>query len=421
LQRLLEHHEALRLRFRRGAAWTQEEVERETHDVVEIMDLSMLSPTRRSEAMRAKADELQRSLDLGVGPLVRVAYFHFGSGQPGRLLAIVHHLVVDPVSWRVLLEDLERVYGACLHGDPLVLPAKTTSFKEWANRLRGYAGSDRARAQLGYWMSASQGPFAEIPVDHPGGENRVGTTREVRVTLTEGETRELLHEVPRAYGTQVDDVLLTALARTLAGWTGGVRFLIDLERHGREPLFDDVDLSRTVGWFTSLFPVALDVPSAWEHGALLLSMKEQLRRIPDKGIGYGILRYLSEDDHLAAGLRELPQPTLSFNYLGQVNDACAGGSFRLMAESAGPNHSERAARARLVDIVAVVMGRRLEVSWMYSEGLHERATIEAVAGSFLRELRGVIAHCLSSLRTGGANGGSPSSTQGLALQGGHQP
>lgn len=396
LDRLLEHHDALRYRFQSETSWTQEEAQRETHDVVEWVDLSSVSPPERSDAVRRRADELQRSLNLEAGPLLRVAYFGFGADQPGRLLAIIHHLVVDPVSWRILLEDLVNAYEALARGEPALLPAKTTPFKEWAKRLREYAASDRARAQIGYWAGIAEGSTAAIPVDHPGGDNRVGAAREVMVALTESETRELLQDVPRAYGTQIDDVLLTALGLALARWTGHERLLVDLERHGREALFDDVDVSRTVGWFASLFPMALDVSPAGAPGELLTSVNERLGRIPDKGIGFGALRYLSEDPRVVAALRGVPQPALSFNYLGQVDNTRPSGPFRLVAESAGPNHSERAVRTRLIDVVAVVMGRRLEIRWVYSEAVHERTTIEGVATSFLTELRGLIAHCVAA-------------------------
>jgi amino acid adenylation domain-containing protein/non-ribosomal peptide synthase protein (TIGR01720 family) len=186
---------------------------------------------------------------------------------------------------------------------------------------------------------------------------------------------------------------LTALSVSLLRWSGGERVLIDLEGHGREDLFEDVDLSRTVGWFTSLFPVALDARQAKEPGAAIKSVKEQLRRIPRKGIGYGILRCLQEGE-VAETLRKAPQAAVSFNYLGQA-DGISSGVFALAKESAGREQSERGERRHLLDVNAVVTGRRLSVTWAYSEDVHERATVEAVAGSFVAELQRLIAHCLS--------------------------
>jgi amino acid adenylation domain-containing protein/non-ribosomal peptide synthase protein (TIGR01720 family) len=395
MERLLTHHDALRLRFRRGpeGVWQQEEAERETHDVVEVVDVSGLSEVERRAAIEAKGNELQGSLNLTEGPLLRVAYFDHGSGADGRLLIAIHHLAIDGVSWRILLEDLQSGYRALSRGEPMMLPPKTTSFKRWAERLREYAGSQALLGQVSHWTELARGPFAAVPVDHPEGRNTAGSMRRVTVSLGAEETRELLQEVPAVYRTQINDLLLTALSLSLSRWAGGERVLIDLEGHGREDLFEDVDLSRTVGWFTSLFPVALDTGQAKEPGAAIKSVKEQLRRIPEKGIGYGILRYLQPAE-VAEALRAVPRAAVSFNYLGQT-DGISSGGFALAKESGGRERSERGERRYLLDVNAIVADGQLLVTWAYSEEVHERATVEAVAGSFVAELRALVAHCLS--------------------------
>jgi amino acid adenylation domain-containing protein/non-ribosomal peptide synthase protein (TIGR01720 family) len=395
MERLLEHHDALRLRFRRGqdGAWQQEEAERETHDVVEVVDVSGLTEGERRAAIEAKGNELQGSLNLTEGPLVRMAYFDHGSGVGGRLLIAIHHLAIDGVSWRILLEDLQSGYRALSRGEAVALPPKTTSFKRWAERLREYAGSQDLLGQVSPWTELTRGPFTAVPVDHPEGRNAAGSMRRVTVSLGAEETRELLQEVPAVYRTQINDLLLTALSLSLSRWAGGERVLIDLEGHGREDLFEDVDLSRTVGWFTSLFPVALDTGQAKEPGAAIKSVKEQLRRIPKKGIGYGILRYLQPAE-VAEALRAVPQAAVSFNYLGQA-DGISSGVFALAKESGGRERSERGERRHLLDVNAIVTDGQLSVTWAYSEDVHERATVEAVAGSFVAEVKALVAHCLS--------------------------
>jgi amino acid adenylation domain-containing protein/non-ribosomal peptide synthase protein (TIGR01720 family) len=395
MERLLTHHDALRLRFRRGqgGAWEQEEAERETHDVVEVVDVSGLAEVERRAAIEAKGNELQGSLSLTEGPLLRVAYFDHGSGAGGRLLIAIHHLAIDGVSWRILLEDLRSGYLSLSRGEAVGLPPKTTSFKQWTERLREYAGSQELLGQVSHWTEQARGPFTAVPVDHPEGRNTSGSMRLVTVSLGAEETRDLLQEVPAVYRTQVNDLLLTALSQSLLRWAGGERVLIDLEGHGREDLFDDVDLSRTVGWFTSLFPVALTAGQGKEPGEAIKSTKEQLRRIPKKGIGYGILRYLQEGE-AAEAVRAVPQAAVSFNYLGQA-DGISSGVFALAKESGGRERSERGERRHLLDVNAVVTGGQLSATWAYSEDVHERATVEAVAGSFMAELKALIAHCLS--------------------------
>jgi amino acid adenylation domain-containing protein/non-ribosomal peptide synthase protein (TIGR01720 family) len=403
LRRLVEHHDALRLRFHRGADWTQEIAEREEHDLVDLVDLSDLAPLERRAALEKRAFAVQRSLDLASGPLLRAAWFDHGRDDPGRLLLVVHHLAVDGVSWRVLVEDLASVHASLVRGETPLLPPKTTSFKRWAERLRAFASSSELKEELDYWTSAVAGPFAALPVDHPDGQNRAGSTREVTLSLSVEETDRLLHEVPAAYHAQVNDVLLTALAAALSQWAGGDRVLVDVEGHGREDLFESFDLSRTVGFFTSLFPVALEVAEGGP-GEALKSVKEQLRRIPAKGLGYGVLRYLSCEPVAIERLRALPRPAVSFNYLGQVDASLSSGPFRFAQESAGPDQGERARRAHLLDVVAIAKDGRLSLSWTYSRNLHEESTVEALARSFRDELESLVEHCLS----GEAGGYTPS-------------
>jgi amino acid adenylation domain-containing protein/non-ribosomal peptide synthase protein (TIGR01720 family) len=400
-ERLLEHHDALRLRVQRaGADWAQSIAEREEHDVVEVVDLSAMPETARRAAMEARAEELQASLDLEHGPILRVAFFGQGGDSPGRLLILIHHLAVDAVSWRILLEDLQSLYRAVSAAESPGLPAKTTSFQRWAERLREYSRSDELRRELTHWSSIARGPWAPIPIDHPEGANTFGSIRHVTVSLEEKETLALLQEVPSAYRTQINDVLLTALSLALSPHSDGGRILVDLEGHGREELFPDADLSRTVGWFTSLFPVALPLTRPEDPGAALKSIKEQLRGVPRKGIGYGILRYLSEDLQSSEALR-MARPIIGFNYLGQARSF---GAFHIAAESPGREHDPAGLRAHLLDITAVIQDGRLLATWMYSDQLHERQTIDRFAQSFLAELRRLIAHCLSP----GAGGCTPS-------------
>src|SRR5205085_2697383 len=201
-----------------------------------------------------------------------------------------------------------------------------------------------------YWLDLPWTRLAPLPCDWPATPeaNLVGTARTHTVALEAEETEALLHEVPAAYGTQINDVLLTALAQTLATWTGTPTLLLDLEGHGREALFEDVDLTRTVGWFTTIFPVLLDLAEMDGPGAALRTVKEQPRRIPRHGLGYGLLRY-SSDDARAQQLQALPQAQVSFNYLGQLDPVLtADALFAPARESAGPANSPRNPRPYLL-------------------------------------------------------------------------
>jgi non-ribosomal peptide synthase protein (TIGR01720 family) len=218
----------------------------------------------------------------------------------------------------------------------------------------------------------------------------------VSVALSTEETQALLREVPTAYHTRIDEVLLTALLQAFVSWTGQNTLLLDVEGHGREEILDGVDLSRSVGWFTSVYPVALELTDTIDPGGALKSVKEQLRKIPNRGIGYGLLRYLCGDQEIKDRLRSLSQAEVSFNYLGQTDAAVSGLSlFRRASEAIGPLRSPRENRRYLLEIRASIESGRLQVEWIHSASLHRQATIEALADRSVVALRRLIHHCRS--------------------------
>ncbi len=378
-----EHHDQLRARFiRTGAGWRQEiapigGVAPFTH-----FDLSALPAVEQAQAFQAASSALQASLDLQRGPLFRSAIF--GS----RLLLIAHHLVVDGVSWPVLLADLRAAAAG------LALPPKTTSFRRWAERLREYARTAELRQELDFWCETG-GRVAPLPVDLPGIEGAAGR---VEVRLGTEETRQLVSEVPEAWPVRTEEVLLAAVAEALAGWRGARTVAITLEGHGRERLFDDVDLSRTVGWLTSSYPVWLELPDG--DGAVLKAVKERLRRVPRRGIGYGILRHLA-DDEAAAALRGQLRPETSFNYLGRTDDPTAGsGPFRLAPDPGGGASDPRNPLPHPLAIDAMVLGGELRLVWIYDRGRYHHGTVERLAAVALDHLRGLIAYCLRGEASG---------------------
>ena len=234
---------------------------------------------------------MQRRFNLAEGPIARFGWFNLGGRRPSQLLMVVHHLAVDGVSWRILLEDLQTVYEQLSRGEMAALGPKTSSFQRWARRLNEHALSGAVREESDYWLATAPPKNAHIPTDFSVGDNTGASARTVSVALEVEETLTLLRDVPSAYRTQINDILLAALGSALSRWTGSPLVHITLEGHGREELFDDVDLSRTVGWFTTTFPIRLDLRETNDPGDLIKSVKEQLRRVPNRGIGYGLLRY----------------------------------------------------------------------------------------------------------------------------------
>ncbi|HEY0735768.1 MAG TPA: amino acid adenylation domain-containing protein [Herpetosiphonaceae bacterium] len=391
-------HDALRLRFTPGTAgWQQHSAGLEAIEPLSRIDLTALTVDEQRARLETAAAELQASLDLASGPLLRVVHLGLGTDQPGRLLLIIHHLAIDAVSWRILLEDLQSIYDQLGNGDVVQVPPKTTSFQHWAEQLTAFAQSAAVTNDREYWLEATRKQVAPLPIDTPHGaeHNLMGTAMSITTALSTAETAALLHTVPQVYQTQINDLLLTALGQTITRWSGGTLLLVDLEAHGREPFFEEIDLSRTVGWLASLFPVCLELGQS-TLGAEIKSVKEQLRRIPQHGLSYGLLRYLHPNPQIGAELRGLPQAQIRFNYLGQLDAALTGTSlFAPAGESSGPAQSPRGRRPYLLSITSSVAEGQLHLTWTYSLHLHHTTTIEWLAAQYIADLQALIQHCLS--------------------------
>src|SRR5262249_15533910 len=338
LKTLLVHHDALRLRFVRSESgiWQQFLADGDDEVPLTVLDLSSVSAQEQRETIEARAAELQTSLNLAKGPLLRLACFDLGQGRPGsrlrsprlglrvtqgqqgrpsHLLLIVHRLVIDAISWPILLGDLTTLLRQARGGQPMQLPAKTSSFKQGAERLMRHARSRVPRNERRYWLDERRSEVARLPRDHPEGVNSRASGQEVTIALGEQETRGL-QSLTRSSQFGTDEVLLAALGLALTRWTGGWRVLIDVERQGREDIGAGLNLSRTVGWFANIAPVLLELPREAPPGEVLRAVQEQLRAIPHGGIGYGLLRYLG-DEEVKGQLGAQPEAGVFFSYSAQ--------------------------------------------------------------------------------------------------------
>ncbi|CAM3778179.1 Linear gramicidin synthase subunit D [Pseudomonas reidholzensis] len=394
LRAVLAQHDALRLRFSHHEGQWQARFQ-----VADSTPLLRQRALADLAELDAAGQQVQASLDLEQGPLLRAELFDIAGGEQ-RLLLVVHHLVVDGVSWRVLLEDLQEAYQQRVQGKPVALPAKTSSVKTWAERLVAHATRPALEAQADYWLQAVDHSAPQLPRDNPQGSLDNQHARTAASRLNAEHTAKLLKQAPAAYRTQINDLLLTALARTLCQWSAQPEVLIQLEGHGREDLFDDIDLSRTVGWFTSLIPVRL-APQA-ELGQSIKAIKEQLRAVPDKGIGYGLLRYRG-----APAIREQlgrgAQAQVTFNYLGQFDGSFStaeGALFSPSGESAGRTQCAGAPLGNDLSITGQVYGGELFLEWTYSADVYQPATIDGLAQAFEQALADVVEHCCQAEHQG---------------------
>ncbi|HEY1598197.1 MAG TPA: amino acid adenylation domain-containing protein [Pirellulales bacterium] len=390
---LLVHHDALRARFTRSAegAWQQDIAPPEDRPVLSRVDLAGTPDDDVFQEIESIAARAQRTLDLERGPVVQCVYFDLGPQRPARLLLVIHHLVVDAVSWRILLFDLNSLCQQIEADTDPVLAPKTTSLAEWSRRLVELADSEEMRKVLPSWLSDAQ-PCVQIPREPSGEDNVYATLATVARQLDVETTRQLLSEAPNAYRARPHELLVTALAGTIARFVGKDAVRLNLEGHGREVLFDDVDLSRTVGWFTSLYPITLRLPAHARVGERVRAVKEQLRAVRNGGLDYGMLRWLPSDPVVRDRMATAPSSEVCFNYLGQFDNALQGEAlFAAAMESTGSSVSPCTARRHLWEIIVYVSDGQLHLEWHYSRALHRAETIEQLATDYLGELQVLVA------------------------------
>jgi amino acid adenylation domain-containing protein/non-ribosomal peptide synthase protein (TIGR01720 family) len=410
LRALLHRHDALRLRFTRDGdgTWRQRATAPRPGRLLEEHDLSGLAPDQQDAALERAANAAHAGFDLGAGQLLKALLFRLGPDRAPRLLLIAHHLGIDAVSWRILLDDLDTAYRRTAAGREPDLGPATTPSRDWARALAAHVASGALDGEAAYWSGAAQAdPLpADAPADAPDGDP--GGPRAVSITLDAEDTAALLRGAPAAYRTRINDVLLAALAWALARWTGGERVAVELEGHGREDILDTVDLSRTVGWFTTLYPVLLEVPDAapdgpgtgWRH--LVRSVRRQLRAIPGGGLGYGALRTFGTPGIREKLARRGPGPQVVFNYLGQwdarprpgatpTGPGGETGLYRAELPAPGRDHDPRDAGTHPLEITGAVQDGRLTFSWQYRTGLRHPDGVPAVAEDFAAALRAIAA------------------------------
>ena len=366
---LLIHHDALRLRYERlpNGAWKQRNEGIEEQSTLTVISLEEVPQAEWHQVIQTEIDTAQASLHLHAGPLMRMVYFDEGEKRAGRLFWVIHHLAVDGVSWRILLEDLQTAYNQASQDQMIQLPTKSTSFKAWSEKLHHYAEAGIVQEVRDYWEQQSEQEVAMLPVDTTLEVPANTGTEEITVVLDEKETRTLLKEISSTHRVQINEVLLTALVQATAAWTGHPALTVDLEGHRREEIIEDVDLSRTVGWFTSIYPVHLNITGADTPIAALKLVKEQVRKIPNKGVDHGILRYLNTTMCEKWGSQHTP--SISFNYLGQFDQMFSDDAM-LIPENGFKrlDHASGSKRSHLIDVIGIVTDGKLQFTWVYNVG-----------------------------------------------------
>jgi non-ribosomal peptide synthase protein (TIGR01720 family) len=397
LQHLIQHHDVFRLRFiQKESDWQQSYLK--YHDKIELkrVSLSVLPETELKLAIESVGSELKSNLNLFEGPLVQFALFDIAPQRTNYLLIIIHHLAVDSVSWQILLEDLQTVYQLITLGKAINLPDTTMSYTQWTESLQKYAQSSEMMREQDYWLQEMEKSFKPLPIDHLTGNNKKAHTDIVSLCLNQQETKALMEEIHKVYNTQINDVLLTALVQAFGKWTGERKLRLDIIDNGREKNLKDINISRTVGCFTTCFPVVLDTIESSDQGNSLITIKDYLRSIANSGISYGILNYCRNKQKIQSKLRAFPQSEVSFSYLGQYDQMVSEPSlFALPQDSQAISYSKFTSQTYLLEIIGIVVQEEFQLHWIYNQAIHQRETIESLAENFLEALRSLIAHCQS--------------------------
>ena len=390
--KIVEHHDALRMVYKiENERIIQYNRGIEGHLIeLEIIDLSNeLDCTSRLEE---EANRAQSGINLAEGPLVKLRLFKTAQGD--HLLVVIHHLVIDGVSWRIILEDFTTGYLQASKGQEMVFQDKTNSFKDWAEKIGAYAVSGKMEEEAKYWENIMRNEVLPLPKDCLAKENRIKDSSDISLELSEEETEKLLKDVNAAYNTEINDILISALGMALKEWCGHDRFLISLEGHGREDIIEGIDINRTVGWFSSVYPVVLDMEKNSDISYCIKSVKDELNRIPDKGIGYGILEFLSPD-RIKGAVEFGKKPEISFNYLGQFDQDIKTEVFDISEYSTGDSVSPEMERRCSLDINGLVKDNKLRLTLNYNCKEYKEATVATLAHSYKNCILSIIDHCVN--------------------------
>ena len=441
LQAVFDHHDALRLRVTRGLGEADAAFEIMACGMVAAaaclrrVDIRDLDAEARHQRIVQEAAAAAGRLSPASGVMVQAVWFDAGPDESGRLLLTIHHLSIDGVSWRILVPDLASAWQAIANGQEPALPPRGTSFRRFAQRLAMHAQDPQLAGELEFWNGMQSAPALSLTdgVLNPE-RDVVGTAGHLTLTLPSALTGALLTRVPAAFHGGINDVLLTGLALAVAAWCrrqgrglsderdAGPAVLLDLEGHGREELFPELDLSCTVGWYTSLFPVRLDLGGVDLEAALdggealgraLKRIKEQLRTLPHKGVGYGLLRYLNPET--AARFADHASPQLGFNYLGRVSSAAAG-EWRFAEEAVRLGGDDPAMPlSHCVEVNAhtseAADGATLVATWSFAPALIAEDAVRDLAQNWFAVLEALVRHVAQP----GAGGRTPSDLPLVAL------
>ncbi|UUF16684.1 non-ribosomal peptide synthetase [Flavobacterium panici] len=399
LSELVKHHDVLRMNFYKneGSIYPSQKYESsipqlQVEQVLSLKDIPEIGT------------KYQADLDIFKGDLARFVLFATSQEEEeNRLFIAIHHLAVDGVSLRILTEDFINLVENHSSGNKFSLPAKGTSYRQWGEHLRVYASTTTLENEYIYWKEVLSN-YSPLPVDISY-DKRISyeETEKIQVSLPSPLTHLLVHETNSMYGTEINDILISALSLTLSEWTGVPKVVIALEGHGREELFEDVDINRTTGWFTSVYPVCLDLSDVDDIGILIADTKDMLRNIPNKGIGYNVLQFESKSEKIKSDL-SIFYEDLIFNYLGDFDNSFSKetkNSIGLALEPTGLNIAKQNVNPYKIAVDSIIVDGTLYLDWKYDTKRYKKETIQKLANAYIAALEDILSYSNDIFNQGG--------------------
>jgi amino acid adenylation domain-containing protein/non-ribosomal peptide synthase protein (TIGR01720 family) len=392
--KLVEHHDAFRLQFeKKEGKW--EQYYSVTDGKLQYENLQETSPENLTESITEICDKAQKSLALDGGSLVHFVFMETPETvEMNRIFIASHHLVIDAVSWRVLLDDIGECLTQLQAEKELDLGQKGSSYRQFNSALIKYAQSTAMETQVSYWQNVADG-LVQLPVDMESEKSLLKDVEHYKISLEKDATQLLLKEANKAYNTEINDLLLSALAGCVGNHFDISKIMVGLEGHGREDIFNTIDITGTIGWFTSFYPLQFDISAVSDTSDLIKSTKEQLRLVPDKGMGYGVLRYFHASAEVRETLANVPWD-IGFNYLGQFDNTMTGGTNEWLARSVedmGQSMSPQTPFRTKLEINCSITNGQLNISFGYAPTEYKEETIQAIANGYIQKLQEIIRHC----------------------------
>jgi len=394
--KIVEHHDALRIVIKKeGNKLIQ--YNRGIED--KLFDLSAMDLGNKEsyqEEIEKEAMKIQSSINLFDGPLVKLGLFKTKDGD--HLLIVIHHLVVDGISWRVLFEDISTGYRQAINKEEIELPSKTHSFKEWSENIINYAKSSKLLEEIKYWAKIENTKVGEICKDYESTDNKGYNSNSIEMKISKENTDNLLKDTNKAYNTEINDILLASLGLAIKEWTGENKVLVNLEGHGREEIMPNMNITRTVGWFTSAYPIVLNCEKSDDVGYYIKVVKDDLRKIPSRGVGYNILKYITPKEYINE-LEFKLKPQISFNYLGQFDNDINQGVFNISSIPTTDSISKESERIYDININGMVVNQELCLNFEYNKDEYNRSTIVEFVEKYKESLLDIIKYCVEKEET----------------------